>query len=614
LFRYIRNIFFAIVPALLVSYLLLVNKTHVIDFSSIDDNPNKVSLCSSQWEKKTLPDIEELKTEAICKHDKSTEVCKFLMFPEKFIDSSNSSANTKDKANPKENTKASYPDSSDDILKTSKAQAIRALKPVVKLFEGNLQFSLLRTLEDFVYHTRLHKDRVDNNVVAAYDANPDEFHGLKREQVKGLGKRWHDNEKLYSFSDRPEVGGRPYYQDLHENLGKKITDRDMINSMNKVGDNNLEKLFKEIGLEIKDEMPQKQKELLRLQQKTIVDHLTMADETDRMWDKMTSKVEYRFRNGPRPRNAKYFAQYPKTVTFYDGNPNSPSPMNYYEIVKGSEFTALSDSKRYKLIKEIRLGELKAYKAGKLEGKYAAKAAIDLGGRGTFYLATSILEKLFNFSLLLDLLIHSSEVSGECGDLQDTDPLQRTYTLDVNGQCVPQNEIAGLEKFLFMSLETKYDDNEVANKQKEALAQIKSCSIFKKIKADQDNSVQDLTCNNDESIRFVSKETGDIVDIELKNDDISKLKINMGGEMDSQEITLDYLPGSNSKKCLNQPTYSEPCVNTNRKQKTTGLKYKKRFIDNAFKRRQQLSYQIFKAIKACKKHQSSFPLNSSENVQ
>jgi len=573
---------------LLISESAFASESSTTNISYFKNNSEDVNLCISEWENNTLPAIDELKKEILCKRDKSTEICKFLIFPENYGDQFSYEANNTG------NDSKSSSKSSPNILKSSQANAIRAMRHVVRRIEGNLKFSPLRTIEDFVQHTRLHKERLVKLIEAAFVANPEEFHGLTKEQVLRAA-HIHDDEKLYSFSNR--AGGRPYYQDLHENLGQKITDRNMINTMNKVGDDNLEKLFNEIGLEIKDEMSEKQIQLIRLQQETLLDQLKMADEGDRMWDPMTRKVEYRFRNGQRPRDVKFLTKYPKTVALYDGSPTNPAAQKYFEIVRGSEYKALSDSKRYQLIKEIRMGEINAYRAGKLEAKYGTQAALDLGGRGSFYRITSLLKNSLLADALLgfDLMIYSPELG--CADGESS---LQSYILNSKGECVREKGLTHkIEEFLFMPMETQMKDEEgnYISKKMKILSELQSCNVFSEIKSIQDNSIQDITCNKN-SVRFFSQETNDIIDIELKHNDISKIVINPSEELNSKQITFNYLQRSNSKNCINIPTKFEPCITTNENLTSTGIKFKKRFVEIALIRRQQLSYQIFKAIKSC----------------
>lgn len=543
--------------------------------------------CEKNWENEVVPAYDELKKELFCNRDRTGKLCKLLMFPEKFIPLDSL---TDEKQRLK-------------VLPVSTVQAVRTLNPVMKKLEAFGHIDPLRAVEDFYRHTELHKERMVRMALLNYDTNPDEFAGLTREQVR-RAVEIHDNEKLEAISRY----GKPNYEELYEGVGQKIDRPTIIDPLNKVGDENLKQLFKEIGLDDSTKLSSQERRRRGLQRKVLKDQLLLPDETDRMYDPVTRKAEY-LGQKMYPRNKKFSKMYPKSTAFYDAVNAENGKLEYFEYVKGLEFKSLTPTQRYQLINRIRNSEIAAFKAGKISSSYAIDSYLDLYLRGNFYRGMSFLAKpaVQGALLALDLTIYSSETG--CADVSAG--YFSFYEINADGKCQLQVDHSNpkLQRFLLTPLEqAEIDDKKEisgAIDAHEILSHKQNCDFFMQAKEAMDQNIQSLTCDSHNLIGFHLKESKEIIKVEFDKDDIKKISINegsIGGKYSFYEFQ-----GSNvSNSCVYKSKILSPCVlpinKNNLYEMTAGHRAKSRLkneeVNQAYDVRSRLSYNIYKAIKKC----------------
>ncbi len=551
---------------------------------------NQKTRCENNWESEVVPAYDELKKELLCSKDRAGELCKVLMFPEKYQISSEGAAEDKGQIG---------------MLPVSTVQSVRALNPVMKQLEAYGHIDPLRAVEDFYRHTQLHKERMIRLTLLNYDNNPDEFAGLTREQVR-RAVEIHDNEKLEAISRY----GKPNYKELYEGVGQKIDRPTIIDPLNKVGDENLKQLFKEIGLGDSTKLSSQERRQRALQRKVLKDQLLLPDETDRMYDPVTRKAEY-LGQKMYPRNKRFGKLYPKSTAFYDAINSETGKLKYFEHVKGLEFKSLTTSERYQLIKQIRNSEISAFKAGKISSSYAIDSYLDLYLRGNFYRGVSFLANpvVQGTLLALDLAIYSPETG--CDGLGAG--YLSVYEKNADGQCKLQREHLNnpkLQKFLLTPLGSDNDSNTTVTSgvinPREILSHKLSCDYFIQAKEDVDQVIQSLTCQSNHSLGFYFKESNEIVEVDFDKDDIKKISLTedaMGGKHSFYE----FQGAKAADSCVYKGKILRPCVlPVNRKsfdESMLGNRAKSRLkndeTNQAYEVRSHLSYYIYKALKKCK---------------
>lgn len=546
--------------------------------------------CEKNWKSEVVPTFDELKKELFCTRDRTGELCKLLMFPEKYQVPQSASTSNKSRIG---------------MIPTSTVQSVRALNPVMKQLEAYGHIDPLRAVEDFYRHTQLHKERMIRLTLLNYDTNPEEFAGLTREQVR-RAVEIHDNEKLEAISRY----GKPNYEELYEGVGQKIDRPTIIDPLNKVGDDNLKQLFKEIGLDDSPKLSSQERRQRGLQRKVLKDQLLLPDETDRMYDPVTRKAEY-LGQKMYPRNKKFGKLYPKSTAFYDAVDVETGKLEYYKYVNGLEFKSLTSAQRYQLIKHIRNSEITAFKAGKISPSYALDSYIDLYLRGNFYRGVSFLAKpvVQGALLALDLTIYSPETG--CADASAG--YFSVYEINAEGKCQLQVDHSNpnLQRFLLTPLEPieEGEKKEIlgAINAREILSHKQNCDFFMKEKEDNDEILQGLTCESNNSLGFHLKKSNEIIKVEFDEDDIKKISIN-DGAIGGKYSFYEFKDSKVSNSCVYKSKILIPCVlsitKNNLYEKTSGKRAKSRMksveANQAYDVRSRLSYYIYKAIKQCNK--------------
>lgn len=560
---------------------------------------NQKTFCEKNWEREVVPAYDELKKELLCSRDRIGELCKLLMFPEKH---QNFDSTVVDRSS---NPKTSRRDKNQaEMVPASSVQSVRALNPAMKKLEAYGHIDPLRAVEDFYRHTQLHKQRMIRLTLLNYDTNPDEFAGLTREQVK-RAVEIHDNEKLEAISRY----GKPNYEELYEGVGHKIDRTTIIDPLNKVGDENLKKLFKEIGLADSPKLSSQERRRRGLQRKVLKDQLLLPDETDRMYDPVTRKAEY-LGQKVYPRNNKYNKLYPKSSAFYDAVNVETGKLEYYQYVKGLEFKSLTSSERYQLIKQIRSSEINAFKAGKINASYAMDSYLDLYLRGNFYRGASFLAKpaVQGSLLALDLAIYPIETG--CSDYSAG--FFSVYEKK-DGQCQLQvgHSNPQLQKFLLTPLERT--EKEISKKETlgtidahEILSYKQSCDFFIQAKNNIDQEIQSLSCDSNRTLGFHLKNSNEIIRVEFDEDNIKKININEGS-IGGKQSFYEFENSKVSNSCIYHNTMLRPCVlpiNNNFYKSIAGKRARERLktveVNYAYEVRSRLSYHIYKAIRQCQK--------------
>lgn len=104
---------------------------------------------------------------------------------------------------------------------------------------------LVNSLEEFVEHTRLHRERVKALGLELLRSHPDLFKGLTAQQVSSILEA-HDMAKVSAKSIAPD--GKPFYRTLYEQGYGKRLDRGIVDALNTQDKEFMEKTMARFGL------------------------------------------------------------------------------------------------------------------------------------------------------------------------------------------------------------------------------------------------------------------------------------------------------------------------------------------------------------------------------
>lgn len=557
-----------------IIYVLLVSASTSLLYANENQSLSNPNWCIRNFDK-TNEIIDELKKEAICLSDQSSQVCQSLFFPSRATNSASYVTSTESQET--QNT-CLFPS---NLRSASTLNALRLLKPVDEA-SNILGRQYVNSLEDFIHHTQLHKKRVLVLIEEAYRIAP---HLEKEISKKNLIQLMviHDDEKLLPYSLRDNR--KPYYHDLYKGYGTPIDRTTIIDPMNEEGAKYFKRMQEKLGLSIKPNMTLTEKKSIQKSIKAAMDMQKLVDEIDRMLDKVAPEE---LAHPPYPLNPSQTKKYGKIARHLIDN--------YPTLTKDLQFTPLSDLQRFKLHTRIKMQEIGAYLLGQGNASVAKNATLDLA-KGALHVrnglktVTDILntKAVKTGMLAIDgalLLTTPSELG--CADLGIT-----PYQKNSHGHCYP---VPGLSSEMMRFL---LDPN--LSQQMQRLTNDRNCQMLLETKKLQERNPtldNDITCN-DSFVRMTFNNRKSSFDIQReKNGPIRGLKLNSFKKNKADPSIHVLYDGQMEEKriCFNDMFQNETCYSPHN---VNQMPYKNNLIYKGFlKKKQEFSFHIFKAMQFC----------------